>query len=90
MLGNVTPNLRAVFVQLENMNSFKLVFYYDKLFSETEEELASLVDTDILADFPSPFYSTDFSITALPHPNKISENGYCVYRRFEKDYNPFE
>jgi hypothetical protein len=90
MLGNVTPNLRAVYVVFENKHSFELNFYYDKPFSEDEKEFASLVDTDILSDFPSPVYKTGFNTMSISWPNKIPDNGYCIYRRFEKNYNPLD
>lgn len=48
--------LRAVFVLIEKENEYKLIFYYHEELSEEEEELASLVDTEFIADFPSPNY----------------------------------
>lgn len=84
MLGYVTPNLRALYVLVENDTTFELIFYYDKPLSEDEEELASLIDTEVISAFPSPFYRTDYSVEVLPYPNKITEDGYCVYRRYEK------
>lgn len=86
LLGNITPNLRAIYVVIKNDTSFKLVLYYDKPLSEDEEELASLIDTNIFSDF-SPFvYDTDYIVKVIPYPNEIPKEGYCVYRRFEKDY----
>jgi Xaa-Pro aminopeptidase len=40
MLGNVTPNLRALYVEFENKTSFKLIFYYDITPTEDEMEFA--------------------------------------------------
>lgn len=48
------------------------------------KELASLTDTEFIADFPSPDYHTDFKIHTIPFPQKIPQTGYCVYQRFEK------
>ncbi len=90
LLGNVTPNLRALYVTFENKYSFEVNFYYDQPFSDDEREFASLIDTDVLSDFPSPAYKTGFNTINLPYPNKISDDGYCIYRRFEKYYNPLE
>lgn len=90
MLGNVTPNLRALYVVFENPKSFELIFYFDKPPSVDEEEFASLVDTDVLSDFPSPYFKTGFSTLVFPSPNKILSEGYCVYRRYEKNYNSLE
>lgn len=90
MLGNVTPNLRALYVLFENEKSFELNFYFDKPPSGDEEEFSNLVDTDVLSDFPSPYYKTGFVNIVIPSPNKIWNEGYCVYRRYEKDYNSLE
>lgn len=83
LLGNVTPNLRAVYIRLEN-ETYGLVFFYDKELSEEEEELASLTDTEFIADFPSPDYKTSCAIEILPYPKPIPKKGYCVYERYEK------
>lgn len=90
MLGNITPNLRALYVVFEHEKSFELIFYFDKPLSVDEEEFASLVDTDVISDFPSPYYKTGFATLVLPSPNKILNEGYCVYRCYEKGYNPLE
>lgn len=86
LLGNVTPNLRAVYIRLEN-ETYGLVFFYDKKLSEDEEELTSLVDTEFIADFPSPDYKTSCTIEVLPYPIQIPKQGYCVYERYEKSIN---
>ncbi len=83
MLGFVTPNLRALYVLVENNTTFELILYYDKPLSEDEEELASLIDTYVSADLPPPVYDSGFIIEVLPFPRKIPENGYCVYKRYE-------
>jgi hypothetical protein len=66
MLGNVTPNLRAVYVMTDNEATFQVVFYYDQPLSKDEEELASLTDTEVISTFPSPVYSTDYKVQVLP------------------------
>jgi len=86
LLGNVTPNLRAVYVQIENETTFHLLFYYNNPPTEDEQELASLVDTEVLADFPSPFFKTDFSVLTLSYPNPIPDVGFCMFYRYEKKY----
>jgi hypothetical protein len=83
LIGGVTPNLRAVYVLIEKENEYKLIFYYHKDLSEEEEELVSLVDTEFIADFPSPNYKTQCSIHVLPYPEKITQGRYCVYKRYE-------
>jgi hypothetical protein len=83
LIGNVTPNLRAVYVDLEE-ELITLLFYYNDPLSEDEEELASLTDTEFISDFPSPEYKTDCKVHVIPYPQKIEKKGYCVYRRYEK------
>jgi hypothetical protein len=83
LLGRVTPNLRAVYVLIEKENEYKLIFYYHEELSEEEEELASLVDTEFIADFPLPNYKTQCSIHILPYPKKINQSRFCVYKRYE-------
>lgn len=84
LLGNVTPNLRAVYVFIEGEN-YGIIFYYDKPLSEEEEELASLTDTEFISDFPD--YETSSSIEVIPYPKPIPQRGFCVYERYEKNYD---
>jgi hypothetical protein len=83
LLNHVTPNLRAVYIIIKQENEYELIFYYDKKLSEEEEELASLVDTEFIADFPSPYYKTNCIINLLPYPEKIIQDRFCVYKRYE-------
>ncbi|MDP1881209.1 MAG: hypothetical protein Q8K60_09755 [Parachlamydiaceae bacterium] len=83
LLGNITSNLRAVYVLIENETTFKLIFYYDHELTDEEEELASLTDTEFLSDFPSPNYNTSYEIYVLGYPKDIPKTGICVYKRFE-------
>lgn len=83
LLGKVTPNLRAVFVTIEN-EIIHYFFYYNSALSEEEEELASLADTEIIADFPLPEYKTDCTVIVLPYPNEIVQRGSCAYMRYEE------
>lgn len=82
LLDKVTENLRAVCLVI-NDECINLFFYYDKTPSEEEEELASLADTEIISDFPSPEYKTRFFQKIVPFPEKIPDIGDCVYHRFE-------
>lgn len=84
LLGFVTPNLRAVEVVIESERFFNITFYYDKEVSEDEEELSSLVETEFISDFPGPTYETRTIIKTLPYPNKIPQNGFLVYKRYEQ------
>lgn len=84
LLGNVSSNLRAVDVVIENEKIFSIIFYYDKEIDEDEEELSSLTETEFISDFSPPTYETSRIIKVLPHPNKIPQNGFLVYLRHEK------
>lgn len=83
LVGYVTPNLRAVYVDFPN-GMYRLCFYYDQPPTEDEAELASLADTEFIADFPRPDYETDFEIFTIPYPQNIPNTGYCAYLRYEK------
>lgn len=76
LFGHVTPNLRALYVVLDDEVT-RLMFYYDTPLSELEVELVSLTDTEFLADFPND--KTDFELIVLPYPAKIPQSGLCVY-----------
>lgn len=84
LLGHVTANLRAVYVIVdEELESYNLFFYYDKPLSEDEEELASLTDTEFIADLPYTQNQTNCIIEVLPYPQRIINKGWCVYERYE-------
>jgi len=82
LLGNVTPNLRAVYLFVEE-EMYGLIFYYDQPLSEEEEDLASLTDTEFISDFPD--YQTSCNIEVIPYPKPIPKKGFCVYERYEKN-----
>ena len=83
LLDKITPNLRAIYIKIKNSNSFELIFYYDHTLSEEEEELVSLIDTEIMADFPPPDYENSYYIKVISYPNKIFQEGYCLYKIYE-------
>jgi hypothetical protein len=83
LLGNVTPNLRAVYVKIEN-ELIQLILFYDRTLSEKENELADFIDTEFISDFPSPNYKTSFNVIILPYPTPFPKVGLCAYKRFEK------
>ena len=82
LLDNVTPNLRAVFVKFKD-DVISLTFFYDKQPSEDEAELASLADTEVIADFPSPEYQVNCQIVIHPYPLKLPKEGKYAYLRYE-------
>lgn len=82
LLGFVTPNLRAVCVNMPNSEGYDLIFYYNDPPTEDEEEFASLVDTEMLADFPD--CDTNFSVQVWESPKAIPNTGICIYQRYEE------
>lgn len=85
LLGHVTPNLRAVGVNLEENTKSVLTFYYDQEPSEDEQELASLADTEFIADFP--WNQTDWGVITWPYPKSIPDTHLKIYQRYEKNLN---
>jgi hypothetical protein len=85
LLGHVTPNLRAVYVILDD-DIKTLVFYYDKSLSEDEEELASLADTEFISDCRADD-ATDCKVIVLPYPEETPKDGLCAYLRYEPPFN---
>ena len=83
LLSKVTPNLRAVYIFINKKNSYNLIFYYNEILSEHEEELVSLADTEFISDFPSPDYQTSIAIQIISYPNQIPKHGFCLYQRYE-------
>lgn len=83
LLGNVTPNLRAVDVIIVDDKNFELIFYYDKEISESEEELPSLTETKVAADFPEPDYHIMGVVRVLPYPANVPQVGFLAYLRHE-------
>lgn len=85
LLEKVTPNLRFVNIVPNNNYTIEVYFYYNQNPSEEEEELASLAHTEVVADYPSPQYRTNYYRRVLPYPEKMSGEGYCVYHRYEPE-----
>lgn len=83
LLGKVTPNLRAACVVFQDDTSFELSFYYDKPLSEDEVELPNLAFAEISSDFPPPDFNSNLIVKIHPYPNKIPEDGFWLYERFE-------
>ncbi len=81
LLGHITPNLRGISIEYKESN-LKTLFYYDNPPSEDEKELANLVDTEFISDFPN-LVKTDFEIIHLPQPQRIPNQGMLVYLRYE-------
>ena len=81
LVGAVTPNLRAVTINLnEKKKEVVIFFFYDE---EINEKLFDLVST-VIAEITIPYeYIWDEHITTLKCPEKIPEKGFLVYHRKE-------
>ena len=82
LLGAITPNIRAVFAELVE-EDIQIYFYYDGQIQDDDEETASIVTSEIIADFDDEF---DINLTTkqVDYPLDIVQtNGMCVYYRKE-------
>lgn len=88
LLGNVTPNIRAVIAELSGKN-ISLLFYFEGEgegegeVDDDDEELVSIIETEIIADFDDDF-TVDTTVQRLDSPQRIKNtNGLLVYLRKE-------
>ncbi|WP_241597610.1 hypothetical protein [Rosenbergiella epipactidis] len=82
LLGNITHNVRAIVAELKQ-DDIQLFFYYDDEVQENDEETASEIGTEIIADFGDNC-NIDVNVRRLDYPEPINHtNGVCVYLRKE-------
>ncbi|EKT65113.1 hypothetical protein [Providencia burhodogranariea] len=82
LLGAITPNIRAILAELIK-NKIKIYFYYDGEIQDDDEENASIVTSEIIADFDDEF-DIDLIIKQIDYPIDIVHPiGICVYYRKE-------
>src|SRR5262249_28787185 len=83
LLQNVTPELRAVIVDIdEEEKIFYIRFYYDGPVSEDIIELWQCAITEASAGI-DPNYGLDEGVERLDYPAKIPFRGRCAYLRKE-------
>jgi hypothetical protein len=80
LLGAVTPNLRAVNANFDE-NNIELFFYYENPPSEDEEELSSVIETEVYSDFIDISIVTERIV--LPASEKIPEKQLMIFLRKE-------
>ena len=85
LLCEVRPNMRKVCVEyLKSEKKIILYFFYDS--PPTQEDLDYDVEgtilTEMSCDFPGDIQWENKSIV-LPYPERISNGGICVFRRYE-------
>lgn len=82
LLGAITPNIRAIFFELIEKN-IQIFFYYDGKIQDDDEENASVVTSEVIADFDDEF-DLDLIIKQIDYPmDVVHPNGICVYYRKE-------
>lgn len=86
LLGNVTPNLRAVCLNYRDY-VIEIIFFYDKGISENESELCEHVLDQILSDVPTTIDGVDLTFDIrkiqLDAPEEPVPIGHWVYFRYE-------
>ncbi len=82
LLGQVTPNLRAVTTAFDS-ECIRLCFYYDQEPSEQERELAEEVASEIISDFTEYMIETEKIILAYPHKIPNKKDIIFIYHRHE-------
>jgi hypothetical protein len=83
LLGQVVPELRAVTFSI-NAEVVDVRFYFDGMISEDAEELASCVETEVLADY-DPEDTVTIHCIRSDYPTQISDGGVWVYQRWERE-----
>lgn len=78
--GGITPNMRAVYIDL-NEKSVDLRFIFDGPFTEEEEEEVQCMGSEVVADLPDSEF--DLKCERVDYPQPIVGPGHCVYRRKE-------
>lgn len=81
LLGAVSAKLRAVVFSIEGRH-IDVRFYFDGLIEEADDESASCVETEILADYESEDTVTVKRIR-IDSPSLICDDGVWVYHRRE-------
>lgn len=82
LLGNVTTNMRAITAGLNEFD-ISLFFYYDGEINENDEETASEIETEVMADFDD-HYNIDVNLIRLDYPEPIKNSSeFCIYLRKE-------
>lgn len=81
LLGEVTPNLRAVTVAFTG-DSIHFEAFFDGPIGDEEREAMSLVETEVLADFP-PEHRVTHQLVRLDAPTLVPKDRTWAYHRKE-------
>ena len=83
----VRPHMRKISVAYNNQERrFILYVYYDRPLTQKEldYDIAGTIIAELSSDFPdslSVFWED--RIIVLPYPQRLPNEGFCVYRRYE-------
>ncbi|MBQ9601592.1 MAG: hypothetical protein IJR46_06225 [Neisseriaceae bacterium] len=82
LLGEITPNIRQIFLGLVD-KTIQFIVIFDGEISEDDEDNMSCVGTEIVSDFCDLFINEQF--LSIPYPERyiVPENHFCVYARKE-------
>lgn len=84
-LGEIRPNMRQISIQhVKEQNKIILSIYYDKPLTEEEldYDVVGIILAQIISDFPQEL-EWEEKVVILPYPERIPDEGICVYRRYE-------
>ena len=81
LLGQITPNIRFIIFTLLG-NKLDIKFYFDGLIQSEDYELASCVETEIMADYDE-HEDINVECIRLDFPASPELNGVWVYKRHE-------
>ncbi len=80
LLGEITPNMRAVYVDWDE-ETIHLYFVFDGEFTDEEQEEVSCIETEVISQMPDDMYELHCMQKDAPLP--IDCPGRCVYKRKE-------
>ena len=81
LLGEVTPDLRGVSVEV-NDNRVRLTSYFADKVTEDQKDVVSTITAEVAADLPHDWTIEDDLVTA-PVSGRLPENVIWAYRRKE-------
>lgn len=84
LLGEVSSKLRAVTARYDDQ-SIHFDCYFDGEIDEEDTESMSIVETELLAQFPESHCITH-RVIRHDYPQRIPYDGVCVYARRERDF----
>lgn len=89
LLGNITPNVRAVYIMSNEINDVITGIVLHVIFAsppeENEKEIFRIVTSEIVSDFDSIINCTeDFHVIEPPSSYAIRPGETLMYLRYEK------